>query len=84
MTPDAIVPKVTFTEGAGKDVPPTDNNAFPIVAGTTDLGKLLGKGPVMIEGALPQDGSAALWLLAIRLTDDGKGIIANVRSPGGR
>jgi hypothetical protein len=56
---------------------PRTANAFPIVAGTTDLGKLLGKGPVMIEGALPQDGSAAPWLLAIRLTDDGKGIIAN-------
>jgi hypothetical protein len=38
---------------------------------------VLGKGPVLIEGAAPQDGSVAAWLLAIRLTDDGKGIIAN-------
>jgi hypothetical protein len=75
--PTPLSPKVTFTDGAGKDLPPTDSNAFPIVAGTTDLGQMLGKGPVMIEGALPQDGSPAQWLLAINLTGDGKGIIAN-------
>jgi hypothetical protein len=65
--------KVTFSDGAGHDVAPTDANAFPIVAGTTDFSQLLKSGPVMIgDGQTPEH-----WLLATKLTDDGKGIVAD-------
>ena len=65
--------KVTFSDGAGHDIAPSDANAFPIVAGTTDFGQLLKSGPVMIgDGQTPEH-----WLLATKLTDDGKEIVAD-------
>jgi hypothetical protein len=82
--PAVLKPKVTFSDGAGHDIVPTDADAkaLPIVAGTTDLGQLLGKGPLMIQGAAPASGGAPQWMLAIRLTDGGNGIIANDPATG--
>lgn len=77
-----LAPKVVFSDGAGQEVTPTSDNALPIVAGVTDLSSLLGKGPLMIRGATPQDGTPAQWLLAIKLTGDGKGVIANDPASG--
>ena len=74
--PGSIQPRVTFSDGAGKSAVPPDGTVFPLVKGTTDLGSLLGKGPLMLQGAA-KSGAAGSWMLAIRLTDDGKGIIAN-------
>jgi filamentous hemagglutinin family protein len=67
--------KATFSDGAGQTVVPDDMNAFAIVAGTTDFTKMLGNGPVVIGGTLAPSGSH--WMLAIGLTADGTGIIAN-------
>jgi len=36
----------------------------------------------MLGSAAPQGGGAAQWMLAIRLTDDGNGIIANDPATG--
>jgi filamentous hemagglutinin family protein len=71
----SIKPKLTFSDGAGKDAS-SDGPTFPILAGTTDLGHLLDHGPLLMQGKPAADGTAP-WMLAIRLTDDGKGIIAN-------
>ncbi|MBI1204796.1 MAG: filamentous hemagglutinin N-terminal domain-containing protein [Rhodopseudomonas sp.] len=65
--------KVTFSDGEGHNVAPTDANAFPIVAGKTDIAALLKSGPVMIGGAAGQGG----WMLATGLTPDGKGIVCD-------
>ena len=68
-----LTSRVTFSDGAGHTVAPTDTDGFPFVAGATDLGQLLMGGPVMIgDGQTP-----AHWLLATKLTDDGKGIVAD-------
>ena len=77
-----LKPKVTFSDGAGHELVPADVNALPIVVGTTDLGALLGSGPLMLGSAAPQGGGAPQWMLAIRLTDDGNGIIANDPATG--
>jgi hypothetical protein len=70
---NTLAGRVTFSDGAGHDVAPTGNNAFPIVAGTTDFGQLLKTGPVMIsDGQTP-----AHWLLATALAPDGKGILCD-------
>ena len=65
--------RVTFSDGADKTVSPTESNGFAIEAGKTDVLAMLGKGPVMLGGS----GTPANWLLAIKASDDGKGIIAN-------
>ena len=65
--------KVTFSDGVGHDVTPTDGNAFPIQPGATDFAALLKSGPVMIGGAPGQ--KPAEWLLATGLAPDGKAII---------
>jgi hypothetical protein len=71
---DKQILKVSFSNGAGKTVAPTDANAFPIVTGTTDIPALLAQGPVLIgSGSAP----TISWLLAFHLTADGKGILAN-------
>ena len=67
--------KVTFSDGAGKDAAPSDTGAFPIVAGKTDFAQLLKNGPVIIGGAPGQ--KPAEWLLATRLTDNGKEIVCD-------
>ena len=67
--------KVTFSDGAGRDVTPADGNAFPIVPGKTDFAQLLKSGPVMIGG--PAGQTPAQWLLATGLTPDGKDIICD-------
>jgi MBG domain (YGX type) len=43
--------KVTYSDGAGHDVAPSDVAAFPIQPGKTDFAQLLKNGPVMIGGA---------------------------------
>jgi filamentous hemagglutinin family protein len=68
-----VAGRVTFSDGADKTVSPTESNGFPLEAGKTDLLALLGKGPVMLGGS----GTPATWLLAIKPSDDGKGLIAN-------
>jgi hypothetical protein len=80
--PSLLKPKVTFSNGAGQDVTPEEDNGFPIVAGATNIVELLSKGPLLLQGAPPADGSPAPWLLAIKLTEDGKGIIANDPASG--
>ena len=67
--------KVTFSNGAGQDVTPAGDNAFPIVAGKTDLASLLKNGPVMIGG--PAGQTPPEWLLAVNMAPDGKGIICD-------
>jgi MBG domain-containing protein len=67
--------KLVFSNGAGDDVTPTVNDAFPIVAGKTDFAALLKNGPVMIGG--PAGQTPAQWLLATGLAPDGKGIICD-------
>jgi len=76
-----LTDKVTFSDGSGHDVTPSDDNAFPIVAGKTDFGQLLKSGPVMIGG--PAGQSPAEWLLATGLTPDGKGIVCDDPETGG-
>ena len=65
--------RVTFSDGADKTVSPAASNGFPVEAGKTDVLAMLGKGPVMLGGS----GTPAVWLLAIKVSDDGKGIVAN-------
>jgi hypothetical protein len=54
---------------------PAEADAFPIVAGKTDLAQLLKAGPVMLGGVPGQ--SPAEWLLALNLAPDGKGIVCD-------
>ena len=76
-----VAGRVTFSDGADKTVSPTETNAntaantsgFPVEAGKTDVLAMLGKGPVILGGS----GTPAAFLLAIKASDDGKGIIAN-------
>ncbi len=70
-----LTSKVTFSDGAGHDVMPSDTNGFPIEPGTTDVAVLLKSGPVMIGGAPGQ--KPVEWLLATGLTADGKGIVCD-------
>jgi hypothetical protein len=73
--------KLTFSDGAGHDVTPTNDDGFPIVAGKTDFAQLLKNGPVMIGG--PAGQTPAQWLLATGMTPDGKGIICDDPATGG-
>jgi hypothetical protein len=69
---------VRFSDGNGRSRTPAGNNGFAFKNGATDIASLLQHGPVMLGGA-PSAGKppAAPWLLAIKLTDGGKGIVAN-------
>jgi hypothetical protein len=62
--------RVTFSNGGG-NVVPNGSNGSPLVAGQTDIAQLLGSGPAILCGA------GNVCVLAIKLTDDGRGIIAN-------
>jgi hypothetical protein len=73
--------KLIFSDGAGHDVTPTNDAAFPIVAGKTDFAALLKNGPVMIGGSAGQ--TPAQWLLATAMTPDGKDIICDDPATGG-
>jgi hypothetical protein len=73
--------KLTFSDGAGHDVTPTNDDGFPIVAGKTDFAQLLKNGPVMIDG--PPGQTPAQWLLATGMTPDGKDIICDDPATGG-
>jgi hypothetical protein len=73
--------KLTFSDGAGHDVTPTNDAGFPIVAGKTDFAQLLKNGPVMIGG--PANQTPAQWLLATGMAPDGKGIICDDPATGG-
>jgi hypothetical protein len=73
--------KLTFSDGAGHNVTPTNDNGFPIVAGKTDFAALLKNGPVMIGG--PPGQTPAQWLLATGMTPDGKDIICDDPATGG-
>jgi hypothetical protein len=70
-----LLDKLTFSDGAGHDATPTNDDAFPIVAGKTDFAQLLKNGPVRIGG--PAGQTPAQWLLATALALDGKGIICD-------
>jgi hypothetical protein len=43
-----LLDKATFSDGAGHNVTPTDDPAFPIAPGKTDFAALLKNGPAMI------------------------------------
>ncbi|HET6248931.1 MAG TPA: MBG domain-containing protein, partial [Tepidisphaeraceae bacterium] len=73
--------KLIFSDGAGHDVTPTNDAAFPIVAGKTDFAALLKNGPVMIGG--PPSQTPAQWLLATAMTPDGKDIVCDDPATGG-
>ncbi|MFZ3308199.1 MAG: MBG domain-containing protein, partial [Xanthobacteraceae bacterium] len=70
-----LLDKVTFSDGTGHDVTPTNDDAFPIMPGKTDFAALLKNGPVMIGG--PAGQTPAQWLLATGLTPDGKDIVCD-------
>jgi len=76
-----LLGKATFSDGAGHDVTPTNDTAFPIVAGKTDFAAFLMNGPVMIGG--PAGQTPPQWLLAVTMTPDGKGIICDDPQTGG-
>jgi hypothetical protein len=67
--------KATFSDGAGHNATPTNDPAFPIVAGKTDFAALLNNGPVMIGASA--DPRPVQWLLATGMAPDGKGIICD-------
>ena len=75
---DTVLKNVSFSDGNGQMRTPAGDNGFAVTNGTTDIAALLQNGPVMLGGAKPADPAAPTpWLLAIKMTDDGKGIIAN-------
>jgi hypothetical protein len=74
---DLIAQRVTFSDGQGKKTDPEKANPFGLQ--DHDPAKLLQSGPLMIVSTAPNGQS---WMLALRLTEDGKGIIANDPSTG--
>ena len=74
---DLIAQRVTFSNGQGKTIDPEKANPFGLQ--DNDPAKLLQSGPLMIVSTAPNGQS---WMLALRLTEDGKGIIANDPSTG--
>nr|WP_249139283.1 MBG domain-containing protein [Bradyrhizobium japonicum] len=73
-----VAKSVTFGDGAGGTRTPASDAGFAFVNGTTDIAALLRRGPVMLGGEKPADAAApTAWLLALQLTADGKGIVAN-------
>ena len=80
---DSVLKNVSFGDGNGHDRTPSGNNGFPFKDGTTDIASLLQHGPVMLGGAA-SGGQPTPWLLALKTTADGKGIIANDPLTGGQ
>ena len=75
---DNVLKNVRFTDGNDQSRTPAGNNGFAFTEGTTDIAALLQHGPVMLDGAKSAEQAAPTpWLLAIKMTADGKGIIAN-------
>ncbi len=80
---DKALKNVSFSDGHGHTRTPNGNNGFPFKDGTTDIASLLQHGPVMLGGAA-SGGQPTPWLLALKTTADGKGIIANDPLTGGQ
>ncbi|MGA7966380.1 MAG: filamentous hemagglutinin N-terminal domain-containing protein [Gammaproteobacteria bacterium] len=74
---DSVLKNVSFSDGHGHTRTPDGNNGFPFKDGTTDIASLLQHGPVALGGASGGQPPTTPWLLALKLTADGKGIIAN-------
>ena len=75
---DNVLKNVRFTDGNDQSRTPDGNNGFAFTEGTTDIAALLQHGPVMLDGTKSAGQAAPTpWLLAIKMTADGKGIIAN-------
>jgi hypothetical protein len=75
----SLAQRVSFSDGNGK---PFDSSAEPFrLTADVDMGKLLKSGPVMIAAPRNQDGTQA-WMLALKVTDDGKAIVANDPATG--
>ncbi|MGA7971547.1 MAG: hypothetical protein WCA36_01970, partial [Pseudolabrys sp.] len=75
---DNVLKNVRFTDGNDQSRTPAGNNGFAFTEGTTNIAALLQHGPVMLDGAKSAEQAAPTpWLLAIKMTADGKGIIAN-------
>jgi filamentous hemagglutinin family protein len=77
----AIGRTAQFGDGSGTSRQPAGDNGFTFVNGTTDVAALLRSGPVML-GGVKTDGTSTPWLLALQMTADGKGIIANDPATG--
>jgi hypothetical protein len=76
---------VTFGDGSGAKRVPEGDNGFAFTNGITDIAALFGGGPVVLGGVAPADAAQPkLWLLALKMTDDGKGIVANAPIIGKR
>ena len=82
--PNRCKPKVTFSDGAGQDVVPDESNAFKIVAGTTDLGALLAKGPLMIQRRCPERRRLRRGCSRSGSPMTARASSPTIRSPGGR
>ena len=75
---DNVLKNVSFTDGHGHTRTPDGNNGFAFKDGATDIASLLQHGPVALGGAASGGQPPSTpWLLALKLTADGKGIIAN-------
>ncbi|MBS0246460.1 MAG: hypothetical protein JSR61_07545, partial [Proteobacteria bacterium] len=75
---DGTAKTAQFSDGNGTDRKPAGDNGFAFVNGTTDIAALLKSGPVMLGGVKSAGATADTpWLLALQMTADGKGIIAN-------
>ena len=75
---DNVLKNVSFSDGHGHTRTPDGNNGFAFKDGATDIASLLQHGPVALGGAASGGQPAATpWLLALKLTADGKGIVAN-------
>jgi hypothetical protein len=70
---DLIAQRVTFSNGQGKKAAPAKTEPFALQG--NDPAKLLQSGPLMIV-ATGANGVQS-WMLALRLTEDGKGIVGN-------
>ncbi|ETR78942.1 hypothetical protein X566_03235 [Afipia sp. P52-10] len=72
--------RVMFADGAGKPVDPAVADALNPTAAVA-VGERLQSAPVMLASAPDQHGTRA-WMLALRLSDDGRGIVANDPATG--
>lgn len=76
---------MSFSNGNGQTRTPDGNNGFALTEGGTDIAALLQHGPVALSGATSTGQPPTTpWLLALKLTDDGKGILANDPLTGDR
>ena len=74
----ASIDGVRLTDGNGTTRSPTDANGFAFANAKVDIDVLLADGPVMLAGNSPADPQLPTpWLLAVKMTADGKGIVAN-------